>query len=83
MGLILQFIAATFVFVAPVDSLFTFTFTILFIVNLFLALSIMVITQSVQVFGRKKTATAVAYCKKGRGLIKVFIVLASLFDLFS
>ncbi|VDN51586.1 unnamed protein product [Dracunculus medinensis] len=27
--------------------------------------------QSVQVFGRKKTATAVAYCKKGRGLIKV------------
>ncbi|VDN85597.1 unnamed protein product [Brugia pahangi] len=33
--------------------------------------SIMVVTQSVQVFGRKKTATAVAYCKKGRGLIKV------------
>ncbi|KAK6113386.1 Ribosomal protein S9/S16 family protein [Brugia pahangi] len=31
----------------------------------------MVVTQSVQVFGRKKTATAVAYCKKGRGLIKV------------
>ena len=27
--------------------------------------------QSVQVFGRKKTATAVAYCKQGRGLIKV------------
>ncbi|CAG0919040.1 unnamed protein product [Notodromas monacha] len=27
--------------------------------------------QSVQVFGRKKTATAVAYCKRGRGLIKV------------
>eukprot|EP00639_Heterosigma_akashiwo_P036279 CAMPEP_0194742966 /NCGR_PEP_ID=MMETSP0296-20130528/100050_1 /TAXON_ID=39354 /ORGANISM="Heterosigma akashiwo, Strain CCMP2393" /LENGTH=233 /DNA_ID=CAMNT_0039654945 /DNA_START=493 /DNA_END=1195 /DNA_ORIENTATION=+ len=27
--------------------------------------------ESVQVFGRKKTATAVAYCKKGRGLIKV------------
>ncbi|KFD50978.1 hypothetical protein M513_08161, partial [Trichuris suis] len=27
--------------------------------------------QSVQVFGRKKTATAVAYCKNGRGLIKV------------
>ena len=26
---------------------------------------------SVQVFGRKKTATAVAYCKQGRGLIKV------------
>uniref|UniRef100_A0A1I8AVM9 Small ribosomal subunit protein uS9 n=1 Tax=Steinernema glaseri TaxID=37863 RepID=A0A1I8AVM9_9BILA len=25
----------------------------------------------VQVFGRKKTATAVAYCKKGQGLIKV------------
>ena len=28
-------------------------------------------TNSVQVFGRKKTATAVAYCKQGRGLIKV------------
>mmetsp|Transcript_25716 Transcript_25716/g.57662 ORF Transcript_25716/g.57662 Transcript_25716/m.57662 type:complete len:143 (-) Transcript_25716:201-629(-) len=27
--------------------------------------------QSVQVFGRKKLATAVAYCTKGRGLIKV------------
>eukprot|EP00088_Acartia_fossae_P066233 TRINITY_DN819_c0_g4_i1.p1 TRINITY_DN819_c0_g4~~TRINITY_DN819_c0_g4_i1.p1 ORF type:complete len:148 (-),score=34.27 TRINITY_DN819_c0_g4_i1:97-540(-) len=27
--------------------------------------------QSVQVFGRKKTACAVAYCKRGRGLIKV------------
>ncbi|CAL8115290.1 unnamed protein product [Orchesella dallaii] len=27
--------------------------------------------QSVQVFGRKKTATAVAYCKSGRGLLKV------------
>ena len=27
--------------------------------------------QSVQVFGRKKKATAVAYCKNGRGLIKV------------
>ena len=27
--------------------------------------------QSVQVFGRKKTATAVAFCTKGRGLIKV------------
>jgi len=27
--------------------------------------------QSVQVFGRKKTATAVAYCKAGRGLLKV------------
>ena len=26
---------------------------------------------SVQVFGRKKTATAVAFCKQGRGLIKV------------
>jgi len=26
---------------------------------------------SVQVFGRKKTAVAVAYCKRGRGLIKV------------
>ncbi|XP_054168053.1 40S ribosomal protein S16 [Oppia nitens] len=26
---------------------------------------------SVQVFGRKKTATAVAYCKRGNGLIKV------------
>ena len=28
-------------------------------------------TYSVQVFGRKKTATAVAYCKTGRGLINV------------
>merc|ERR1712179_497605 len=28
-------------------------------------------TQSVQVFGKKKTATAVAYAKQGRGLIKV------------
>ncbi|ETN83423.1 ribosomal protein S9 [Necator americanus] len=27
--------------------------------------------QAVQTFGRKKTATAVAHCKKGRGLIKV------------
>ena len=27
--------------------------------------------QSVQVFGRKKTATAVAYCKRGTGVIKV------------
>ncbi|XP_022343175.1 small ribosomal subunit protein uS9 [Crassostrea virginica] len=27
--------------------------------------------QSVQVFGRKKTATAVAHCKRGNGLIKV------------
>ncbi|KAK5070130.1 40S ribosomal protein S16 [Lithohypha guttulata] len=27
--------------------------------------------QSVQCFGKKKTATAVAHCKKGRGLIKV------------
>ncbi|ETV79906.1 40S ribosomal protein S16 [Aphanomyces astaci] len=27
--------------------------------------------QSVQTFGRKKNATAVAYCKNGRGLIKV------------
>merc|ERR1711994_124036 len=27
--------------------------------------------QSVQVFGRKKTATWVAYCKRGKGLIKV------------
>eukprot|EP00640_Fibrocapsa_japonica_P006161 CAMPEP_0113953066 /NCGR_PEP_ID=MMETSP1339-20121228/90748_1 /TAXON_ID=94617 /ORGANISM="Fibrocapsa japonica" /LENGTH=125 /DNA_ID=CAMNT_0000961769 /DNA_START=55 /DNA_END=432 /DNA_ORIENTATION=- /assembly_acc=CAM_ASM_000762 len=27
--------------------------------------------ESVQTFGRKKTATAVAYCKRGRGLIKV------------
>merc|ERR1712205_218937 len=27
--------------------------------------------QSVQVFGRKKAATAVAYCKQGRGLLKV------------
>jgi len=27
--------------------------------------------ESVQTFGRKKTAVAVSYCKKGRGLIKV------------
>lgn len=27
--------------------------------------------QAVQVFGRKKTATAVAYCKRGNGLLKV------------
>ncbi|XP_071368474.1 small ribosomal subunit protein uS9 isoform X2 [Centroberyx affinis] len=27
--------------------------------------------QSVQVFGRKKTATAVAHCKRGNGLIKL------------
>ena len=27
--------------------------------------------QQVQVFGRKKTATAVAYCKSGNGLIKI------------
>merc|ERR1711918_308571 len=26
---------------------------------------------SVQVFGRKKTAIAVAYCKRGQGLIKI------------
>ncbi|KAG2500615.1 hypothetical protein HYH03_001382 [Edaphochlamys debaryana] len=28
-------------------------------------------TQSVQTFGRKKTAVAVAYCKQGSGLIKL------------
>jgi len=27
--------------------------------------------QSVQVYGRKKTATAVAHCKAGKGLVKV------------
>lgn len=27
--------------------------------------------QSVQCFGKKKTATAVAHCKKGKGLVKV------------
>ena len=27
--------------------------------------------RSVQVFGRKKTSTAVAHCKAGKGLIKV------------
>mmetsp|Transcript_49827 Transcript_49827/g.164955 ORF Transcript_49827/g.164955 Transcript_49827/m.164955 type:complete len:148 (-) Transcript_49827:168-611(-) len=27
--------------------------------------------ESVQTFGRKKTAVAVAYCKKGRGLMKI------------
>merc|ERR1712071_388683 len=37
-----------------------------------LQLSIMEAPQEmVQVFGRKKTAVAVAYCKKGRGLIKI------------
>src|SRR6185437_15046401 len=30
-----------------------------------------VMVDSVQVFGRKKTSVAVAYCKRGRGLIKV------------
>ncbi len=30
--------------------------------------------QSVQVFGRKKSATAVAYCKRGKGLIKVTLL---------
>ncbi|OQV18047.1 40S ribosomal protein S16 [Hypsibius exemplaris] len=29
------------------------------------------VIQAVQVFGRKKTATAVAYCKRGRGAIRV------------
>jgi ribosomal protein S9 len=28
-------------------------------------------TQRIQTFGRKKTAIAVAQCKKGRGIIKV------------
>ena len=28
-------------------------------------------TQSVQCFGKKKTATAVAHCKQGKGLIRV------------
>mmetsp|Transcript_26135 Transcript_26135/g.89399 ORF Transcript_26135/g.89399 Transcript_26135/m.89399 type:complete len:142 (-) Transcript_26135:32-457(-) len=28
-------------------------------------------TESVQSFGKKKTAIAVSYCKKGRGLIKI------------
>ena len=32
-----------------------------------------VLAQPVQVFGRKKTATAVAFAKKGTGLIKVCI----------
>jgi small subunit ribosomal protein S16e len=27
--------------------------------------------KSVQTFGRKKTATAVAYCKRGKGLLNV------------
>ncbi|KAJ3378861.1 40S ribosomal protein S16 [Lobulomyces angularis] len=27
--------------------------------------------EGVQTYGRKKTATAVAYCKRGRGLIKI------------
>merc|ERR1711978_276513 len=29
------------------------------------------VPSSVQVFGRKKTATAVAFCKRGNGMIKV------------
>ncbi|ODV92771.1 hypothetical protein CANCADRAFT_1364 [Tortispora caseinolytica NRRL Y-17796] len=29
------------------------------------------VIQSVQTFGKKKTATAVAYCKAGRGLLKI------------
>merc|ERR1712228_991441 len=29
------------------------------------------VMESVQTFGRKKTAVAVSYCKKGRGLIKI------------
>ncbi|GMY25182.1 40S ribosomal protein S16-like [Fagus crenata] len=28
--------------------------------------------ESVQCFGRKKTAVAVTYCKRGRGLIKIY-----------
>ena len=28
-------------------------------------------TKSVQTFGRKKTATAVAYCKRGKGVLNV------------
>merc|ERR1712086_161871 len=28
-------------------------------------------TESVQTFGRKKTAIAVSYCKRGRGIIKI------------
>jgi small subunit ribosomal protein S16e len=31
----------------------------------------MTVIEGVQCFGRKKTATAVAYCKRGRGLIKI------------
>ena len=31
----------------------------------------MAAVQSVQCFGKKKTATAVAHCKQGKGLIKV------------
>merc|ERR1712202_116272 len=34
-------------------------------------LQIMTKLPSVQVYGRKKTATAVAHCKRGKGLIKV------------
>ena len=33
--------------------------------------AVMSATQSVQCFGKKKTATAVAHCKQGKGLIKV------------
>ena len=34
-------------------------------------LSTIATTDSVQCFGRKKTAVAVTYCKRGRGLIKI------------
>ncbi|KAM0797188.1 ribosomal protein S9/S16-domain-containing protein [Usnea florida] len=33
--------------------------------------TVMATTQSVQCFGKKKTATAVAHCKAGKGLVKV------------
>ncbi len=39
-----------------------------FFLSLSLSLSAM---ESVQCFGRKKTAVAVTYCKRGRGLIKI------------
>merc|ERR1719232_2568367 len=36
--------------------------------------------QSVQVFGRKKTATAVAYCKRGKDLVEPRVLTAKLME---
>merc|ERR1712020_562516 len=42
-----------------------------FLLNIFKMADAKEPIQSVQVFGRKKTATAVAYCKRGKGIIRV------------